>query len=71
MSERLRLALDGLTPQERAAFVMRHYEECSIDEIGQALNLNTSAAKHSVFRAVRKLRLALQAFYPAAGRQGS
>lgn len=71
VSERLRLALDGLTPQERAAFVMRHYEECSIDEIGQALNLNTSAAKHSVFRAVRKLRLALQAFYPAAGRQGS
>jgi RNA polymerase sigma-70 factor (ECF subfamily) len=71
VSDRLRLALDGLTPQERAAFVMRHYEECSIDEIGQALNLNTSAAKHSVFRAVRKLRHALQPFYRAAGSQGS
>ena len=54
-----RLALAALSPLERAAFTLRHYEGRSIDEISAALNLGTSAAKHSVFRAVKKLRLAL------------
>jgi RNA polymerase sigma-70 factor (ECF subfamily) len=59
LSERLRAAMDELSGQERAAFVMRHYDGMSIEEIGQALDLKTSAAKHSVFRAVHKLRRAL------------
>jgi RNA polymerase sigma-70 factor (ECF subfamily) len=53
-------ALGALTPLERAAFTMRHYEGRSIDEISRTLALGTSAAKHSVFRAVKKLRLALE-----------
>lgn len=61
LGERLRQAMAGLTNQERAAFVMRHYEGLSIDEIGRTLDLGASAAKHSVFRAVRKLRVALAA----------
>jgi RNA polymerase sigma-70 factor (ECF subfamily) len=52
-------ALAGLSPLERAAFTLRHYEGRSIAEISRTLGLNTSAAKHSVFRAVRKLRAAL------------
>ena len=52
-------ALSGLSPLERAAFTLRHYEGRSIAEISQTLGLNTSAAKHSVFRAVKKLRAAL------------
>lgn len=48
-----------LTPQERAAFALRHYEGRSIDEIGRTLGVQKSAAKHAVFRAVRKLRAAL------------
>jgi RNA polymerase sigma-70 factor (ECF subfamily) len=58
---RIRVAMGGLTGQERAAFVMRHFEGLSIEEIGTALDLGASAAKHSIFRAVRKLRAALQA----------
>jgi RNA polymerase sigma-70 factor (ECF subfamily) len=57
---RIKRALDNLTPLERAAFTLRHHEGCSIDEIGRTLGLSTSAAKDSVFRAVRKLRLALE-----------
>ena len=53
-------ALDALSPLERAAFTLRHYEGRSIDEISRALGLGTSAAKHSVFRAVKKLRMALE-----------
>src|ERR1700687_1463148 len=52
-------AMSGLSPLERAAFTLRHYEGRSIDEISRTLGLRTSAAKHSVFRAVRKLRTAL------------
>jgi RNA polymerase sigma-70 factor (ECF subfamily) len=52
--------LAGLSAAERAAFVLRHYEGRSIDEIGRALGLSASAAKHSVFRAVQKMRTALE-----------
>jgi RNA polymerase sigma-70 factor (ECF subfamily) len=63
---RVNAAMADLTPQERAAFVMRHYDDCSIDEIGRALDLKPSAAKHSVFRAVRKMRDALRPLAPQA-----
>ena len=60
IERRVRDALGALSPLERAAFTLRHYEGRSIDEIGKTLGLGTSAAKHSVFRAVKKLRVALQ-----------
>jgi RNA polymerase sigma-70 factor (ECF subfamily) len=53
-------ALDGLTPAERTAFVLRHFEGRSLEEIGRALGLRTSATKHSIFRAVQKMRRALE-----------
>ena len=57
--ERVDAALDGLSPLERAAFTLRHDEGRSIDEIGHTLGLGKSAAKHAVFRAVKKLRVEL------------
>lgn len=57
--ERVRAGMSCLTPLERAAFMLRHVEGRSIDEIGSALGLKTNATKHSVFRAVRKLRAVL------------
>jgi len=59
IERRVQDALQELSPLERAAFTLRHYEGRSIDEISETLGLGTSAAKHSVFRAVRKLRVAL------------
>jgi RNA polymerase sigma-70 factor (ECF subfamily) len=56
----LNRALDGLTPAERTAFVLRHFEGRSLEEIGLALGLKTSATKHSIFRAVQKMRRALE-----------
>ncbi len=49
-------ALDALSPNERAAFVLRHVEGLSTEEIAAALSLRTNAAKQTVFRAVHKLR---------------
>jgi RNA polymerase sigma-70 factor (ECF subfamily) len=62
VKEQVTRAMDGLTPMERAAFVLRHFEGQSIEEISGALGLKTNAAKHSIFRAVRKMRLALEPF---------
>src|SRR5260221_2289033 len=59
IQRRVQAALSDLSPLERAAFTLRHYEGRSIDEISAALGLGTSAAKDSVFRAVKKLRAAL------------
>jgi RNA polymerase sigma-70 factor (ECF subfamily) len=52
--------LDELSQQERTAFVLRHFEGQSIEEISAALGLSANAAKHSIFRAVQKLRRALE-----------
>ena len=58
--ERISRALGLLSPAERVAFTMRHMEGRSIEEISQSLNIRTSAAKNSIFRAVQKLRQQLE-----------
>jgi len=60
VQERITAAMSGLSEMERAAFVLRHFEGQSIEEISRALNLKTNATKHSIFRAVRKMRVALE-----------
>ncbi len=52
--------LNTLSQQERTAFVLRHFEGQSIEEIGSSLGLSGNATKHSIFRAVQKLRRALE-----------
>lgn len=59
VQERVRTAMNGLSPAERSAFVLRHLEGRSIEEIGALLGLQISATKHSIFRAVQKMRRAL------------
>jgi len=52
-------AMQSLTATERTAFVLRHMEDCSTEEIGAALGIQPNAAKQAVFRAVQKLRVRL------------
>ena len=66
MKKKMAHAMSLLTPVERVAFTMRHIEGRSIEEISQNLNLKTSAAKNSVFRAVQKLRQQLEPFASTA-----
>ena len=54
-----RLLLSQETPTERIAFVMRHMEDRSTDEIAGALGIAPNSAKQAVFRAVQKLRQSL------------
>lgn len=62
MGDRIEHALSSLSDMERAAFLMRHSEGLSIEEIGAALGLKPSATKNSIFRAVQKMRRALEPF---------
>ena len=52
--------LSRMSAIERTAFVLRHHEGCSIEEISAALSLSESASKQAIFRAVRKLRATLE-----------
>jgi len=60
VNRRVKNALSRLTPNERAAFVLRHHEEHSVAEIGAMLRLSENATKQAIFRAVRKMREALR-----------
>jgi len=62
LRKQMKLALAALSHSERTAFVMRHWEGCAIEEIAEVLKSSSGAAKNTVFRAVQKLRLALQPF---------
>ena len=54
-------AMNAMSPLERVTFALRHFEGCSISEISQTLGIGNNAAKQHIFRAVRKIRLALAA----------
>ena len=49
-------AMFSLTQTEQSAFVLRHREGRTTEEIGDALGIAPNAAKQAVFRAVQKLR---------------
>ena len=53
-------ALSELSELERTALILRHYEGHSLKEISSILETNTNACKQAIFRAVRKMRCALE-----------
>jgi RNA polymerase sigma-70 factor (ECF subfamily) len=62
LRKQMEQALAALSDAERTAFVMRHWEGCGIEEIAEVLKSSSNATKNTVFRAVQKLRHALQPF---------
>ncbi|MGA2600047.1 MAG: sigma-70 family RNA polymerase sigma factor [Bryobacteraceae bacterium] len=67
VSERVSAAMNELSDLERSAFVLRHFEGLSIEEIGGMLGTSLNATKHSIFRAVQKLRKRLEPLVATAG----
>lgn len=65
LQRRVGQELDRMSVLERTAFVLRHVEGASLEDIGAALDLNTGQSKQAIFRAVRKLRGALVAWREA------
>ena len=60
LGERVDSALRILPERQRAIFVLRHYEELSLQEIAQALDMSLGTVKSALHRAVARLRERLQ-----------
>jgi len=60
---RLNAALNKLSIRQRTVFTLRHYEDMSLEEIGNLLGLDVGTVKAHMFRAVTKLRAELRDLY--------
>jgi len=52
-------ALAELSPSQRLAFLLRHYEGMTYEEIANAMSCSTGTVKKGVWRAIAKLRARL------------
>lgn len=64
IQERVEEALEELSPSQRMAFVLRHWEGLSIKEIAEVLDVAEGTVKSHIFRAVRALRAELADMTP-------
>jgi RNA polymerase sigma-70 factor (ECF subfamily) len=55
-------SMERLTQREREAFVLKHLEGWSLDDIAARQGGNVNNTKQALFRAVRKLRADLEAW---------
>lgn len=60
VKQRIQAAMSLLTETERTAFILRHMEGKSIEEIAGVLGIRSNSTKNSIFRAVKKMRKALE-----------
>jgi RNA polymerase sigma-70 factor (ECF subfamily) len=56
LQERIARALEKVSPQEKAVFLLRHYEDLKLKDIAESLGLSIGSVKSYLFRAVRKLQ---------------
>jgi len=63
ISRRVESALSRLSLRQRASFTLRHYEDRSLAEIAEILDLDIGTVKVHLFRAIAKLREELHDLY--------
>jgi RNA polymerase sigma-70 factor (ECF subfamily) len=54
--ERVSEAIEKLSPQQRAIFVMKYLQQKKIREIAEVLDCAEGTVKQQLYRAVRKMR---------------
>ena len=59
VGERLARALDTLPERQRAVVVLRHYQEMSLEEIAETLEMRLGTVKSTLHRALARLRQGL------------
>lgn len=69
LQDRIVRALDKVSPQEKAVFLLRHYDDLLLKDIADVLGLSIGSVKSYLFRAVKKLQKELGG--PAAGLEAS
>ena len=63
ITRRLAAALDGLSARQRSIFILKHYEDRSLEEIADILGLDVGTVKSHMARALVKLRIELRDLY--------
>src|SRR2546422_1122260 len=58
--ERLREAIETLSPRQKTVFTLKHFEELSIPEIAELTGLDSGTVKSHLFRAAHKIRECLR-----------
>jgi RNA polymerase sigma-70 factor (ECF subfamily) len=56
VATRIRSALMKMSPNDRVVLTLRHFSECSYEEIGQILDLDPKTVKSRLFEARQRLR---------------
>jgi len=56
IAEHIGRAVERLSPQQRAVFVLRHYHELALAEIAASLGVTEGTVKTLLFRALKRLR---------------
>lgn len=59
ITQQIDQVLDTMSSMERTAFILKHFEERSLVEIAEIMDVGVNAVKHAIFRAVKKLRVEL------------
>ncbi len=59
LSQRIRTAIMRMTANDRTVLALRHFSECSYEEIGQILDLDEKTVKSRLFEARQRLRSSL------------
>jgi len=54
--DRLRDAIESLSPRQKTVFTLKHFEELSIPEIAALMGLDSGTVKSHLFRAAQKIR---------------
>lgn len=60
IDERIRQALETLSPAQRAVFVLRHYEGLQLAEIADVQGCTVGSVKVHLFRALKKMQVVLE-----------
>jgi RNA polymerase sigma-70 factor (ECF subfamily) len=60
LQARIAKALEKVSPQEKAVFLLRHNEDLMLKDIAETLGLSVGSVKSYLFRAVRKLQKELR-----------
>jgi RNA polymerase sigma-70 factor (ECF subfamily) len=56
LSAKVEFSLHKLSPKEKSIFIMRHFQEMTIAEISDSMNIAVGTVKSLLFRAVQKLQ---------------
>ena len=65
VSERIQKALMRMKPSDRAVITLRHFSECSYEEIGRILEIEVKTVKSRLFEARQRLAVLLEDLRPA------